>query len=281
MAANTDKHIILISGANTGIGYETVKALYASPTPYTILMGSRSLSKAASAIDTLKSEIPSSASEVVAIQLDIEDDASIDAAYKEVESKYGRLDTLVNNAGASFERPGAGGGDESAPQAPTAAEIRNNWDHTFSLNVTSTQVMTTRFAPLLIASSSPRLLFVTSGLSSLETCAGGRLSATLSKGSPAGWPKPREASQNAYRSSKVALNMLMLDWARVLKADGVKVFAISPGFLATGLGGNPDLLKRLGAGNPSLGGTFIRDVVEGKRDADAEKVITKDGVQPW
>lgn len=39
--------------------------------------------------------------------------------------------------------------------------------------------------------------------------------------------------------------MVMLDWARVLSADGVKVFGISPGFLATGLGGaRSDLHER-------------------------------------
>jgi NAD(P)-dependent dehydrogenase (short-subunit alcohol dehydrogenase family) len=31
--------------------------------------------------------------------------------------------------------------------------------------------------------------------------------------------------------------MLMREWAKTLKNDGVKVFAISPGFLATGLAG--------------------------------------------
>jgi hypothetical protein len=30
-----------------------------------------------------------------------------------------------------------------------------------------------------------------------------------------------------------------------------------------------------------VGGGFIKDVVEGKRDADVGKVINKDGVQPW
>jgi NAD(P)-dependent dehydrogenase (short-subunit alcohol dehydrogenase family) len=41
----------------------------------------------------------------------------------------------------------------------------------------------------------------------------------------------------SYRSSKTGLNMLMREWAKILKNDGVKVFAISPGFLATGLAG--------------------------------------------
>lgn len=76
--------------------------------------------------------------------------------------------------------------------------------------------------------------------------------------------------------------MLMLEWQRFLKEDGVKVFCISPGFLATNLGGmGPEKLRAMGAGNPSLGGILIRDVVEGKRDADAGKVVNAAGVQAW
>jgi hypothetical protein len=76
--------------------------------------------------------------------------------------------------------------------------------------------------------------------------------------------------------------MMMLEWARLLNVDGFKVFGISPGFLATGLGGmGADRLRALGAGEPSVGGTLIKNVVEGKRDGDANKVVTQDGVQPW
>lgn len=94
-----EKSIVLITGGNTGIGYETVKALYASPEAHTILMGSRSLDKAHDAISTLQSEVRESKSEIIPLQIDIEDDASIENAFKEIESKHGRVDALVNNAG--------------------------------------------------------------------------------------------------------------------------------------------------------------------------------------
>jgi NAD(P)-dependent dehydrogenase (short-subunit alcohol dehydrogenase family) len=100
-----DSSVVLITGGNTGIGYESVKALYASPQPHTILMGSRSLEKANDAISKIKGEIPESKSDVVPIQIDIEDDASIENAFKEIESKYGRLDSLVNNAGTDILTP--------------------------------------------------------------------------------------------------------------------------------------------------------------------------------
>jgi NAD(P)-dependent dehydrogenase (short-subunit alcohol dehydrogenase family) len=99
-----DKTIVLITGGNTGIGYESVKALYASRNAHTILMGSRSLEKAQAAIAALQSEITGSKSEIVPLQVDIEDDASIDNVFKEVESKYGKVDALVNNAGTPLPR---------------------------------------------------------------------------------------------------------------------------------------------------------------------------------
>ncbi|KAF2684472.1 NAD(P)-binding protein [Lentithecium fluviatile CBS 122367] len=267
------KTIVLITGGNTGIGYESVKALYASPSTHIILMGSRSLDKAHAAIETIRSEVPDSKSEIVPLQIDIEDDTSIENALREVESKYERVDALVNNAGGTF--------DGIMLENPSAKGIREAWDHTYSLNVTSTDVFTRAFAPLLLKSSQPRLLFVTSGLSSLRTCSDGSIG-VLATSVPAGWPKPKTPGALAYRTSKVALNMLMLEWTRLLKADGVAVFCISPGFLATGLGGiGKEKLKQMGAGDASLGGIFIKDVVEGARDDDSGKVVNSAGLQPW
>ena len=73
---------------------------------------------------------------------------------------------------------------------------------------------------------------------------------------------------------------MMLEWTRILKADGVKIWCISPGLLATGWG-DKEMLIKAGAEDPAKGGIFIRDVVEGKRDADTGKVVRSGSVQPW
>lgn len=76
--------------------------------------------------------------------------------------------------------------------------------------------------------------------------------------------------------------MLMLDWNHKLQADGVKVWAVGPGFLATNLGGvGPEMAKKMGAGHPSEGGDILRRVVEGERDADVGKLINKNGLSRW
>ncbi len=95
--------IIFITGANTGLGFETVKSLYQSPKAYTILLGGRSIEKANAAAEEAKKEFPNSASIIKTVQIDIEDDDSVSRAFDHVASQYGRVDILVNNAGKDFE----------------------------------------------------------------------------------------------------------------------------------------------------------------------------------
>lgn len=76
--------------------------------------------------------------------------------------------------------------------------------------------------------------------------------------------------------------MLMLDWNHKLKADGIKVFAVGPGMLATGLGDMKEMAVAMGAGHASAGGDILRRVVEGERDADVGKIVIKDGgISNW
>jgi hypothetical protein len=75
--------------------------------------------------------------------------------------------------------------------------------------------------------------------------------------------------------------MLVREWDRILKNDGVKVWAVSPGMLATGLVGDPEVMKKMGAEDASVAGPFFRGILEGQRDGDVGLVINRGGVQPW
>lgn len=284
--ATMASRVVLITGANTGIGFQIVRALCSSDEAYNIIVGGRSLSKAQDAISSAVNEFPSSRSKLFPIQVDIEQDDSIKNAFNEVQSQFGKLDALVNNAGmcimhqhrrqCSLTRSA---GAQLDPQfAAGKLTERELWNQTWNINTVGTQVMTSTFIPLLLQTSDPRLIFISSGASTLAGTED--LAMPLNRYLPKGWPK-RGFSIAAYRSAKCGLNMLMREWHRTLKEDGVKVWGISPGFLATGLGGNAEALKKMGAGDPAVAGPFIRSVLEGERDGDVGKVISKDGVQAW
>ena len=146
------------------------------------------------------------------------------------------------------------------------------------MNITGTHILTHTFVPLLLKSSHPRLIFVTSGTSTLAESENTMI--PMNKSPTKGWPKQVHTIA-AYRSSKTGMNMMMREWTRILREDGVKVWCISPGFLATGLGGDRELNKQMGAEDPISGANFVREVIEGMRDDDVGKVVRRDGIQPW
>ena len=93
------RKVVLVTGGNSGIGYEAVKALLESTKPYHVLLGSRSPDKAKTAIETLHKECADSKNTVEALQVDVTSDESIEKAFETVKASPGRLDCLINNAG--------------------------------------------------------------------------------------------------------------------------------------------------------------------------------------
>ena len=93
------QEVVLVTGANTGLGFQIIRALCGSSKAYNILLAGRSLIKAQQAVTSATEDFPSSRSKLWPTQVDIEDDDSVQRAFDEVETKFGRLDALVNNAG--------------------------------------------------------------------------------------------------------------------------------------------------------------------------------------
>jgi NAD(P)-dependent dehydrogenase (short-subunit alcohol dehydrogenase family) len=85
--------IALVTGANRGLGYATVRAL--AKTGTCVILTGRSEARVAEAVGALKAE----GLEVKGLPLDVTSPTSIAAAVQHVRSRHGHLDVLVNNAG--------------------------------------------------------------------------------------------------------------------------------------------------------------------------------------
>lgn len=141
---------------------------------------------------------------------------------------------------------------------------------TFETNAFAPAVVTEAFLPLLEKGNDVRLIYVSSGLGSInmradESLPYYKLEATI------------------YRMSKAALNMLAVCHQAGLKDKGIKVFAFDPGFVVTNLTGEADRENRVkrGAGDPAESGRALLNIVEGGRDKDVGKFLHKDGLFPW
>ncbi|KAK9366908.1 hypothetical protein V1509DRAFT_654352 [Lipomyces kononenkoae] len=252
--ADAHKIVVLITGANSGIGFETAIALSQASADFHILFGSRSLEKGQKALDEIYTSHSSSLlGSLSLLQIDVTLESSILAARQDVETKYGKLDVLVNNAGIIVYRP-----------TDTLTRLRE----TFETNTFAPAIVTEAFLPLLRNSPNPRLIYVSSNQGSISL----RLDPSY---------EYFQIKGNEYRMSKSALNML----AACHKVDfaewGCKVCAFNPGFMVTNLTGEEGRARRIqsGARNAREAADALVDVVQGGRDGDIEKsgIVDLDG----
>ncbi|KAH8883552.1 NAD(P)-binding protein [Thozetella sp. PMI_491] len=256
---STSKLITLITGANQGVGFEAAKNLLLRSADYHILLGSRDLARGEAAAKTLAA-LPERKGTVEALQIDVNDDASVDAAAEKVSKTYGRVDILVNNAGIANMGP---------PGRDAARDI-------FATNVVGYISVSEAFLLLMrqsaAAGHTPRLVFVSSSTGSL----------TLAS-------DPTHALHRVgameYRAANAARNMIMHQYYLRLKGDGFKVLAADPGLNASNLTKDPESLRARGAAEPIVGGERIAAAARGDRDAGVGKVCGEYGgvlsVCPW
>jgi NAD(P)-dependent dehydrogenase (short-subunit alcohol dehydrogenase family) len=199
----------LITGANKSIGFETARQLLQQG--YYVYLGSRDLQKGQQAVAQLHAEgFPN----VEPVQLDVTDNASIDAARQAVGQKTSVLDVLIINAGIS-------GGFPQTAIATDAAVFKE----VYNTNVFGVVQTTLAFLDLLRQSAEPRIVNVTSGLGSVSLNA-----------DPA-WGY-YHVKPVAYNSSKAALNMYTIALAYELRDTPFKVNAVDPGYTATDFNGH-------------------------------------------
>jgi len=209
-----DKPVALVTGANQGIGLQIAKDLVAHG--FTVLVGSRNPERGEAAAR----EVGPNAH---ALHLDVTDQASITAAAKHLQSEFGRLDVLIQNAAISNtnKQPGQSVAEYAATTRPSNVsldEMRAVWD----TNVFGVLSVYQAMLPLLRQTPGARIVNVSSGVGSLTA------------NSDQAFPY-RRIFGPVYPASKTALNALTVAMALELETEGIKVNAVSPGFTKTNL----------------------------------------------
>lgn len=232
----------LVTGANKGLGRETVRRLAALG--WDVFLAARDAGRGGAAV----AELAAAGLDVRFVPLDVTSDESVATAADTVRAEVGRLDVLVNNAGV--------GGRVSPPADTTAASLRE----VFEVNVFGAVRVTNAFLPLLRAAERPRVVMVSSGMGSFTVANDPRWFDLV-------------PAQLGYPASKAALNMITSQYARAL--DGVLVNAVDPGYTAT------DLTDHAGFQTVAEGADVIVRLARVDSDGPTGGFFDRKGIVPW
>jgi NAD(P)-dependent dehydrogenase (short-subunit alcohol dehydrogenase family) len=170
--------IILVTGANKGLGYETARQLIERG--HTVYVGARDRERGEAAAAALGGRF---------VPLDVTNDASVETALGVVGEREGRLDVLVNNAGVSAW------GDVTGPVATQV----------FDTNVIGVIRVTQAALPLLERSEHPVVVNVSSALGSFWAVTNPER-------------RQFHFPSIVYGSSKAAVSMLTVQYAKAYPA---------------------------------------------------------------
>jgi NAD(P)-dependent dehydrogenase (short-subunit alcohol dehydrogenase family) len=206
-----DKKLAFITGGNRGIGLETASQL--GVLGIFPVIGARSANAGKTALASLREE----GVEADYILFNVTNKADHQKAYDYFENKAGRLDILINNAGAYLE---------SGPGRGTVSTLPENiLRDTFEINFFGPVAITQTLLPLIRKSPAGRIVNLVSLFGSL----------TLG----ANTDSPAYAMKSfAYDTSKTAPNSFTVQLARELKDEATKVNSANPGWVRTSLGGS-------------------------------------------
>jgi NAD(P)-dependent dehydrogenase (short-subunit alcohol dehydrogenase family) len=236
----------MVTGGNKGLGKEISRQLAALG--MTVLLTARDRERGAEAA----AELARDGADVRFVHLDVTVADTVVAAATFVDREFGQLHLLVNNAGVT----GITRGERTPLDQLTVEQLRSVMD----TNFTGAFAVTQALLPLL-RKANGRVLNLTSALATFARAAA----------SPASRP-----DLLPYLASKAALNMMSVVYAGLCRDEGVTVYSVSPGYVAT------DMNNFAGTKTVEEGaGVIVRFATADAGELPAGGFLTAEGVAPW
>ncbi|MFW9778982.1 MAG: SDR family oxidoreductase [Candidatus Heimdallarchaeota archaeon] len=194
---------VFITGANRGLGLEFVRQY--------LERGDEVIATCRKPIDAhdlneMKASYPKT---LIILKLEVTDEEEREEVYNYVKEQFGSIDIFINNAGIA-----AGGSRTSYVLGELGSEDLLT---VFNVNSVAPVLLVELFLDIIKKGNKPRILNITSGLSSLT--------------------RKTTVFRYSYCASKTALNMFSKLMALQLKEEGIIVIPLHPGHVKTDLGG--------------------------------------------
>ncbi len=209
---SSQQKVAIITGASQGIGEALVQAYRGRG--YQVVATSRSIKQ-------------SSDGDVIAVAGDIASPETAERVVREAVERFGRIDTLVNNAGVFLAKP-------------FVDFTQEDFDHNFGVNVSGFFHITQRVARQMLTQGSGHIVSITTSLVNQPIAGVPAALASLTKG---------------------GLNAVTKELAIEFAQGGVRVNAVSPGIIKTPMHG-PETHEFLSALHPVGHMGEIGDIVD-------------------
>jgi NAD(P)-dependent dehydrogenase (short-subunit alcohol dehydrogenase family) len=210
-----NKKICIVTGASSGIGLETAKAL--AHQRFCVVMACRNIEKAKKIRDEIVMQTDNS--DVIVMQLDLSSFGSIDSFVHEFNTEYNQLDVLINNAGTFCDRP---------------YKTQEGFELTIGVNYIGSFYLTQSLLPNIRRANNARIINVSS------------IMGLVHKIKPGNWDFYDLAyGFKAYNTSKLAQILYTIDLAKELEDEDITVNALHPGVVGTNIMSGESFILRL------------------------------------
>ena len=191
---------VVVTGASTGLGKASMATLAREGA--NIVASARTKDK----LDAAVAEVVAAGGSAIAVAADMSDDAQVGKVIDAAVAEFGRLDSLVNNAGVGYGymsvRPNSMMAIDEAPL--------DEWEHVMGINLNSVVFASRRALPIMMEQGSGSIIQVASILGMVG-----------------------HHDAHAYTTAKGAIINLTRSMAKTYGPKNIRTNCIAPGYIST------------------------------------------------